>query len=135
MAATVGGGLSGHPSPTEPAATNPQTGLVGFSDRMAVRAFALYATLAWLLLTVHWGAKRWFGFDEFLFLVARDGGSFWSVVEGNAEHVSIVPVLIFRFLYAVAGMRFGPYLVVLVSMHVAVAVLLRLIMRRVGVGA
>ncbi len=105
------------------------------SERTATRVFAVAAVAAWLLLLLHWGRGRWFSRDDWILLTSRDGGSFWSVVAPYGEHFIAVPTLIYRVLYNLVGVRFGAYLMVVVSMHLAVCVLLRTIMRRAGVGA
>jgi hypothetical protein len=103
------------------------------SDRVAARVFAGLAALSWLVLVFKWGQGRWFGRDDWNFLAGRDGGDLWSLFEGHGEHLSVVPVIIYRVLFNLFGLRFGPYLALVVSMHIVVAVLLRLVMRRVDV--
>lgn len=103
------------------------------SERVAVRVFALYAVVAWLLLQFNWGQGRWFSRDDWYLLTDRDGGSLFSVFEPHGEHPAAVPAVIFRVLFNAVGLRFGPYLMVVVTMHIGVTVLLRVLMRRAGV--
>lgn len=103
------------------------------SERVAVRVFALYTVAAWLLLQFNWGQGRWFSRDDWFLLTDRDGGSLFSVLEPHGEHPAAVPAVIYRVLFNAVGLRFGAYLMVVVTMHIAVTVLLRVLMRRAGV--
>ena len=78
---------------------------------------------------------QWFFGDEWAFLGPRgvlhgDPGLFAP----HNEHWSTVPVLVYRGLYSLFGVRsYLPYVVVLAVVHVAVAHLLWRVMRRSGV--
>ena len=53
----------------------------------------------------------------------------------HAGHWATIPIIEFRVLYRIFGLRsYVPYQFVLVLCHLAVAVLLRIVMRRAGVG-
>lgn len=95
------------------------------------------ATLLFSGVVVGWlGRDLWFFLDEFEFFSRRVGahpeGGLW---EPHNEHWSTLPVLAYRALYALFGLRsFLPYLVVLVAVHVAVVHVVWRVCRRVGAG-
>jgi hypothetical protein len=79
---------------------------------------------------------QWFFGDEWEFLghhrgVLHADRSIWMP---HTEHWSTVPILVYRALYSVYGLRsYVPYVVVLLVLHVAVAHLLWQLMRKAGV--
>lgn len=129
--------------PTEPVAGRHTTVLAQLrrvvapairSDRLATRLFLAYLALAWVLLVFHWGAGRWFSRDDFFLLTSRDAGSLTSLLEPHGEHLIALPAFIYRMIFNMVGVRFGPYLISVVSMHIGVVITLRALMRRNGVG-
>ncbi|MFP5375227.1 MAG: hypothetical protein ACLGIO_00400 [Acidimicrobiia bacterium] len=79
--------------------------------------------------------NQWFFGDEWAFFAHRMTG--WGgrvLFAPHNEHWSTAPILVYRALYAVAGLRtYVPYVVVLVVLHLATAHLLWRVMNRVGV--
>jgi hypothetical protein len=80
------------------------------------------------------GHYRWFWNDEWEFLAGRDGGDLGDLLRPNNEHWSTLPILAYRLLWHVVGLRtYTPYLALLITLHLTAAVLLRIVMRRAGV--
>ena len=78
---------------------------------------------------------HWFLRDEWSFLSGRSITSVHDLFRPHAlSHWSTVPVVVYRLLWFVFGARtYLPYQALVVVMHLAVAVLLRQLMRRAGV--
>ena len=79
---------------------------------------------------------QWFSGDEWDFLVRRGvmGHSELGLLEPHNEHWGTFPVLIYRALFSVFGVRtYTPYLVVLIVAHLLAAHLLWRLMMRYGV--
>lgn len=107
------------------AVRDPRSALVGF---VVVEALA---AVLWVWL----GRRQWFSTDEWDFLAARDGGDVSDLLRPHNEHWSTVPILAFRLLYHLFGLHsYVPYLLVVVALHLGAVALLRVIMRRSGVG-
>jgi hypothetical protein len=104
------------------------------SVRYAFLVFAAVAAGAISLILVV-GHYLWFPFDDWDFLADRKAGDLGDLLRPHNEHWSTLPILAYRFLWWSVGLRsYVPYQVVLVMLHVTVAVLLRTVMRRAGVG-
>jgi hypothetical protein len=100
-------------------------------------ALALFAAveIAMLVTVLVVGRHQWFFFDEWDFLVTRRAGSINDLLRPHYGHWSALPILTYRALFNVFGLRtYLPYQIVVVGLHLIVAALLRLIMRRAGVG-
>jgi hypothetical protein len=82
-----------------------------------------------------------FFYDEWNFIFDRRGWSLNILLAPHNQHWSTIPVLIFKVLFDVVGLRsYWPYVVVLVVIHLGIAWLLFLLVKRraggwVGVGA
>lgn len=88
-----------------------------------------------LVLFVWIGRFDWFSQDEWDFLAARQAGDLGDLFRPHNEHWSTLPILAFRLLWWLVGLRtYVPYLVLVVTLHLTVAALLRVVMRRAGVG-
>lgn len=107
---------------------------------------------AWWATAAHWlglgvafvfllwiNRHQWFNVDEWNFLVDRSlspGGDDLGYLAPHNEHWSTIPVIGYRILFAIFGVRtYLPYLVVLIVVHLVVAHLLWRLLRRVGVDA
>jgi hypothetical protein len=106
----------------------------GTSERVAAGAFVAFeaAALVWL---IGLGRSQWFIADEWDFLADRTAFDLHDLVRPHNEHLSTLPILAFRGLWALVGVRsYLPYLALVVVLHLTVAALLRAVMRREGVG-
>jgi hypothetical protein len=93
-------------------------------------AVELTAGILWLAQS----RSRWFFRDEWAFLVDRSALSPYDLIDDHNSHWSTVPILVYRGLWELFGLRsYLPYLAVTVLAHVAAAALLRVVMRRAGV--
>lgn len=78
------------------------------------------------------GREQWFFLDEWVFLASRDI-SVDGLMQPHNEHWVLVPVLVYRTLWRLVGIRsYFPYQAVVVGFHVGAAILLRAVMRRAG---
>jgi hypothetical protein len=81
------------------------------------------------------GRYRWFFHDEWDYLAGRNGGDIENILIPHNEHWSTLPILVYRALFRLVGLRsYLPYQAVLVVLHLTAAALLRVVMRRAGVG-
>lgn len=77
---------------------------------------------------------QWFFGDEWAFLVERDAGSISGLFAPHQEHWVTLPVIAYRTLWNVVGLHsYKPYLTMALATHLAVVVLLRAVLRRIGV--
>jgi hypothetical protein len=82
------------------------------------------------------GRGIWFNGDEWDFLTNRSAGSLHDLFTPHSQHWSTLPILAYRFWWHVVGLRsYTPYLASVVVLHLSVAALLRVVMRRSGVSA
>ena len=98
-------------------------------------AVHLLSLLAGFFVLLYANRDQWFFGDEWDFLADRGvGGGDYSIWAPHTEHWSTAPILIYRALYATAGLRsYVPYVVVLLVLHLAVTHLLWRLMRTAGV--
>jgi hypothetical protein len=80
--------------------------------------------------------NQWFVADEWHFLVERGfGPGKQGLFEPANEHWSTIPILIYRGLFSLFGVRtYAPYVAVLMLLHVGVAHLVWRVMRSSSVG-
>ena len=102
-------------------------------DQAALGAFVAVVAAA-LVYYVTLARRQWFGADEWDFVAGRTGGDLADLFRPHNEHWSTLPIIAFRLLWQVVGVRsYLPYLLLIVMLHLAVACLLRTVMRRAGV--
>lgn len=102
------------------------------SDRLALWSFVALVVVAGPLILFHLGAYHWFLLDEFAFLTDRGLADLGRPHSGT--HLSVVPRLVYLGLWQLFGLNtYLPYQACVVALHLAGAVLLRLVMRRAGV--
>src|SRR4051812_18391497 len=101
--------------------------------RAAAVAFALAEILA-LCLRLHWARSAWFGVDDWDFLASRTVGNVGDLFRAHLDHWPTVIVLAYRLLFWSVGLRYLPYALFAILLHLAVGMLLRVVMRRSGVG-
>jgi hypothetical protein len=105
------------------------------SERLAAWTFAALIAVAFPLLLFALGRQRWFIQDEWDFLVTRRAASLDDLLRPHNTHWSTLPVLAYRALYALFGLHsYRPYQALVIALHLTAIVLLRVVMRRVGVG-
>jgi hypothetical protein len=102
--------------------------------RLALIVFVVVLAGALPLLLVV-GRYRWFFLDEWDFLVDREATNLGDLLRPHNEHWSTLPILAYRTLWRVVGIRsYAPYQALAVTLHLTNAALLRTVMRRSGVG-
>jgi hypothetical protein len=85
-------------------------------------------------LFVFFGRRWWFWADDWDFLAARTGGSAKDLFRGHYQHWTTLPVLAYRMLWWIFGLRsYVPYQLLVIVAHLIAAALLRVVMRRAGV--
>lgn len=85
-------------------------------------------------LYVSQARSQWFFGDEWAFLARRDAGSLAGLFDPHQEHWVTTPVIAYRVLWNVVGLHsYKPYLALALAAHLAVVVLLRAVLRQVGV--
>ncbi len=101
-------------------------------ERLALWTFvaaelAIVPYFAWI------GRTNWFSEDEWDFLAARTAGNVHDIFLPFNQHWSTLPILAFRLLWEIFGLTtYRPYLLLVLLLHLAIAGLLRLVMRRAG---
>jgi len=103
------------------------------SDRAAVVSFGV-AELVALVLRLHWARGAWFGVDDWDFVASRTVGNVGDLFRAHLDHWATMIVLAYRLLFSLFGLRYLPYAVFAIVLHLVVGVLLRVLMRRAGVG-
>ncbi len=102
--------------------------------RLALVAFGVVEAVA-LVLFLKYGDSQWFWFDEWDFLADRNPRDVDDLLRPHNEHWSTLPILVYRVLWRLFGLRtYVPYQVTLIVLHLTAAALLRTVMRRAGVG-
>src|SRR5436190_157927 len=98
--------------------------------RLVVVAFALLALLVFVLLYVK-GNGMTFYFDEWDFVLRRHRSTVGVFLEPHNEHFSLVPVIVYKILFATAGLdHYAPYRVVALLLHLTIAALVFVWVRR-----
>jgi hypothetical protein len=91
--------------------------------------------LAALPILLWLGSYRWFFGDEWAFLSNRSVTIDGLFRPHNHQHWVTLPVLAYRGLFSIVGLRaYWPYQLLVISLHLGLAALLRVVMRRAGVG-
>ncbi|MGH8983136.1 MAG: hypothetical protein ACRDY6_04595, partial [Acidimicrobiia bacterium] len=99
----------------------------------ALVAFAAVEAVAFVLFLA-WGNNQWFRLDEWDFLVDREASDLKTLLEPHNEHWSTLPILVYRALWQLFGLRtYVPYQLCSIVLHLIAAALLRAVMRRAGV--
>ena len=106
----------------------------GPAARPALLVFAAVVAVAFVLYLVL-GRHQYFYLDEWDFVVDRIPAGLDDLLRPHNEHWSTLPILAYRGLYGLFGLRtYVPYQLVSIVLHLTVAVLLLVVMRRAGVG-
>ena len=84
-------------------------------------------------LLLYRGRDQWFALDEWDFLALRQAGSFADLMRPHNEHLSTLPILYWRAMFAAVGLNhYWPYQLAVIAMHLVTAALLRVVMLRAG---
>lgn len=121
----------------EPRHDNTQRSALDILDRRARSALLVFVAVevGMLALVLVSARHKWFALDEWQLLAGRNAGSLQSLLRPAIGHWMTLPVLVFRGLFALFGLRtYVPYAAVIVALHLTAAALLRVVMRRAGVG-
>lgn len=105
------------------------------SARLSLAVFLAAVVVVLPLIVLRLGDYHWFLRDDWMFLTAADHTGLGDLFEPHNAHFMVVP----RAAYVVLWRLFGatsyvPYQAAVVVLHLAVVVLVRVIMRRAGVG-
>jgi hypothetical protein len=104
-----------------------------FGPRAALIAFVALQVLA-VPLMISWGRRGWFNTDDWDFLAARRIGNVGDLLRPHYGHWTTLPIIAYRALWQMFALRnYVPYLTLAILAHLAVAALLRIVMRRSGV--
>ena len=96
--------------------------------------FFMLAEFAALVYYMYISRPMWFFLDEWDFLANRTAFNVHDLFVPHNEHWVTLPTLAYRGLWWIFGLRtYRPYQLLIVLMHLALAFLLRALMRRVGV--
>jgi hypothetical protein len=102
------------------------------SPRAALGVFGAVEVVA-LPLLFWWGRGGWFTFDDWDLLAQRTAGRAHDLFLPHGDHWSTLPILVYRALWWVFGIRtYVPYQVLVIVFHLVAAALLREVMRRAG---
>lgn len=105
-----------------------------FAPRAALAFFVALEMIAFPLLLA-WGRGGWFNRDDYDFLALRQIGDIGDLIRPHYGHWTTLPVVAYRLLFSLVGLRsYTPYLMLAITAHLAVAALLRAVMRRAGIG-
>src|SRR4029077_2625645 len=76
----------------------------------------------------------WFWADDWDFLAARTGGNLGDLFRPHYQHWTTLPILAYRLLWTIFGIRhYVPYQLLVIALHLVAALLLRTVMQRAGV--
>src|SRR5262249_41405242 len=103
------------------------------SERAALYVFLLGEAVAFVFYAVV-SRPMWFYLDEWDFLAGRTAWNINDLFRPHNEHWVTLPVLAYRGLWWVFGLNsYRPYQFVIILLHLIAALLVRTVMRRVGV--
>lgn len=98
--------------------------------RWAAVVFAVYIGVAFVAL-LYITRRMWFYADDWAWLTRRLDGN--GLFKPYYQHWITLPLLVYHVLYWAFGANYLPYKLCTIGLHLALAVLLRVIMRRAGV--
>jgi hypothetical protein len=100
--------------------------------RAALIAFVVVEVVA-IPVLLSWGHKWWFWADDWDFLGARTGGNLGDLFRAHYQHWVTLPILAYRLLWWAFGIRtYVPYQLLIITLHLVTALLLRTVIRRAG---
>jgi hypothetical protein len=90
---------------------------IAAGERVVLAILALLVVVAFVLL-YRKGAGTTFYYDEWNFVMNRGGWDVDTLLRAHAEHLSLLPVLIFKVLFVTVGLdSYGAYRVLLLLLH------------------
>jgi len=93
-------------------------------------AAEVIALFFWLSIS----RRLWFDLDEWDFLVQRRAGNLGDLFRPHNGHWTTVPILVYRFFFALVGLRtYLPYRLLAIVVYLISAALLLIVVRRAGV--
>lgn len=99
--------------------------------RISRIVIAYSAFLAVLIPFFLWaGRGEWFQYDDWDYLVYRKAGSLGDLTRPHNGHWEAIPVLVYRALFSLFGLRYKPYELVAIVASLVGAVLLLVVMLR-----
>jgi hypothetical protein len=102
-------------------------------ERAATWTFAAVVVAA-VPLIGYLNRDQWFTGDEWVLLLGRRLDDPAGMLERQGDHFTTLPAVAYRLLFNAVGLHhYWPYLGLALATHLAIAVLLRLTMRRAGV--
>ncbi len=106
-----------------------------WSPRLALGVFVAYLVAAVPLIVFHLGEYAWFFQDDWDFLTSRSLTSPHDLLLAHNQHWSTIPIIVWKLLWSVFGLSsYRPYQTAVVLCHVTFLALLRVVIRRTGVG-
>lgn len=106
----------------------------GLSARLALLVF-LVAGACMVVAVPVVARHQWFYLDDWNFLIYRQADNVHDLFAPYGAHWSTLPILFYQALFHVFGLRtYLPYQLPVDVMHFIAALLLRIVMRRAGVG-
>jgi len=103
------------------------------SEQAALFVFLLAEAVAFVFYAVV-SRPMWFYLDEWDFLADRTAWNIHDLFRAHNEHWVTLPVLVYRGLWWVFGLNsYRPYQFVIILLHLIAALLVRTVMRRIGV--
>ena len=101
--------------------------------RGALISFIAIELGAFPLLLV-FGRHAWFTQDDWDFLSARTAGDLGDWFRGHFQHMTTLPILVYRLFWRLFGVRtYVPYLSLVIVFHLVAAALVWILIRRTGV--
>ena len=128
----IAGTVPGVAAAVDPLAVEPERADASRRQaRAAALVFGAFIIVAAWALIAKLGNYFWFHGDEWDFLVTRNGGSVGDLLHPHNEHLQLLPIVAYRVLWNLFGLRsYAPYQVPVIALHLTAAVLLRSVMRR-----
>ena len=106
-----------------------------WSPRLALGTFLTYVVVAGPLLLFRLGNFHWFFQDDWDFISGRSLSSPHDLLLAHNQHWSTIPIVIWKVMWHLFGLHsYRPYEAMTVVCHLVLIVLLRVMMRRMGVG-
>ncbi len=119
------------PAPESEPQHTARSGLSG--PRAAGVAFGVYL-FASFFISLHLGRRMWFYQDDWHMLLRNLSTPAGLLNPFNQTHWVTIPLLVYHVLFWLFGLHYAPYQICTIVLHLALAVLIRTVMRRAGVG-